>query len=303
MKNLLSIVVIITSFLCVNSALANNWQYQNNRIAISADGNNEPDNQHKWPRADPDDWGGTPVALALIAKYKQQKNLVHFSYNNFINAPAHTQETNQMKIGVDGAIKYWNFPKNRFFDVSVDAQAALDHLAAEIQKSTQNNPLYFLHMGPAEFFYRAVKQVIDAGHQESLKHVYVISHSGYNDNHLRRGDPKFDKQKVAEADKHHTMAQVIALSDERIHYKRIKDQNAKWDAHQLWNSEHNWQVWQWMKTHQDPSVKWLYQRMKQHPKKVADCSDAGLVYYLLTGDEDGSPSKLEALFKNGVLTN
>ncbi|WP_159084023.1 hypothetical protein [Saccharobesus litoralis] len=31
-----------------NLALAAGWHYDNNRIAISADGNNQPDNHHFW---------------------------------------------------------------------------------------------------------------------------------------------------------------------------------------------------------------------------------------------------------------
>ncbi|WAJ72139.1 hypothetical protein [Catenovulum adriaticum] len=55
-----------------------------------------------------------------------------------------------------------------------------------------------------------------------------------------------------------------------------------------------------MKNHSDESVSWIYQRMLQHPKGVADCSDAGMVYYLLLGDENGSPEKLKQLIGSGI---
>ncbi|WP_017446842.1 hypothetical protein [Gayadomonas joobiniege] len=300
MKFVLSILIYLITAINLVFAQTGGWNFNNNRIAISADGNNQADNLHRWPRADPDDWGGTAVALAIIAKLDARDNLVHYSYNNFVDAPAHTTETNEMADSVNGAIERWDFNKNKFFDASADHQAALDHLVKEISQSSAEDPLYFIHMGPAEFFYRAVKQVVEQGNAEHLSHVYVISHSGYNNNHLRRGDPKFDKHPVAAKDKHHTLAETISLSGQRLNYKQIQDQNAKWDANKLWNSEHDWSVWQWMKNHQDESIQWIYQRLKRHPKGVADCSDAGMVYYLLTGDDNGSPAKLQKLFAAGI---
>ena len=292
----LLIFLISTSFL----AQFQSSNYHNNRIAISADGNNQADILHFWPRADPDDWGAAPFALAIIAKTKLDNKLVHFSFNNFMDAPVHTSDINQMKIGVDGAINRWNFDKSKFFDVSAQYNKALEHLANEIAKSTVTDPLYFLHMGPAEFFYRVVKQVIADGNVESLAHVTIISHSGYNDNHLRRGDPKFDKTPVLAKDSHHKLEDVMALSGNRLKYIRIKDQNVEWDVNQGWNSGKNWTVWHWMKDHKDKSIAWVYERMEAHPEKVADASDAGLVYYLVTGDENANPVKLKQFFADGI---
>jgi hypothetical protein len=56
-----------------------------------------------------------------------------------------------------------------------------------------------------------------------------------------------------------------------------------------------------MKEHQDESVRWIYKPMQRHPKGVADFSDAGMVYFLLTGDENGSPAKFRKLVGDGVL--
>ncbi|AWB65663.1 hypothetical protein C2869_04070 [Saccharobesus litoralis] len=206
-----------------------------------------------------------------------------------------------MAIGANGAIKHWQFDASRFFDVSANYQKALNHLADTIAISTQANPLYFIHMGPPEFFYRVVEKVVQAGKTESLNHVYIISHSGYNDTHLRRGDPKYDKNPVADNQKHHTLQQAIALSGNRLKYKRIRDQNGEWDPNLLWNSKHNWQVWQWMKSHEDQTIGWIYERMKRHPDNVADCSDAGMLYYLFTGDEYGSPEKFKQFLGKGVM--
>ncbi|TNJ46397.1 hypothetical protein KFZ70_13255 [Tamlana fucoidanivorans] len=283
--------VIILMFLLPKSLIAQALGYNNNRIAISADGNNQADfhPEARWPRADPDDWGGTPVALSLIAKLSKQDKLVHFSYNNFIAAPKHTSETNYMADGVNGAITRWNYDASRFFDVPENPETAIKHLASEISKSTAQDPLYFIHMGPSEFFYLSIKHVIENGNIEALNHVYVISHSGYNDNHLRRKS-------------HHTMNQAIILSENRIKYKKIKDQNACNIPDKLWCSGTNFTPFHWMRDHNDEGIQWLYSRLHFHPdKRGADVSDAGMVYYLLLGDEDGNLTKLKSLFNNGIL--
>ena len=299
--NIKHLLLLIISYGCLPSLLsAQSLGYKNHRIAISADGNNQADNHHFWPRADPDDWGATPATLAILAKLKLQDQLVHFSYNNFVDAPPHTSETNHMKIGVEGGIKHWNFNADRFFDVSADFEAALSHLAKELEKSSSEDPLYFIHMGPAEFFYRAVKRVVNEGKADALEHVYVISHSDYNDNHLRRGDPKFDQAPVAEADKHHTIQETLSLSGNRLQYKKIKDQNSGNDPNAGWKSHDDWTVWYWMRDHKDPSVAWIYERMLVNQKNSADISDAGMLYYLLLGDEDGSPAKFQAFIGTGI---
>ena len=266
--------------------------YNNHRIAMSADGNNQSDNhpEANYPRADPDDWGGTPAALVMIAKKSLQGKLVHFSYNNFIGAPPHTNERNVMKEGVDGAIQRFGFDASRIFDVSANETAAVNHLANEIGKSTATDPLYFIHMGPSEFLYRAVQKTIDNGKINALSYVWIVSHSGYNENHLRRNS-------------HHTLSQVRALSGQRLEYKKIGDQNACQVPAEKWCSLKNFSPWHWIRDHVDPNVQWLYSRMLQNRKGHADISDAGMVFYLLTGDEKGSPSKFKNFIGNGIPTS
>ncbi|NME71737.1 T9SS type A sorting domain-containing protein [Flammeovirga aprica] len=286
-KNLLLLSVLL---LFIGQLFAQSLGYNNDRIAISADGNNQPDNhpEAKWPRADPDDWGGTPASLAIIAKLGLQDKVVHFSYNNFIDAPAHTTETNYMKEAVDGGIERWDFDASVFFDVPETLDASIAHLAEELGKSTAEDPLYFIHMGTSEFFYRAVQKVIDNGKVEALSHVQIISHSGFNDNHLRR-------------EAHHKMQEAIILSGNRLKYKKIADQNGCDNLDQLWCSGTDFTPWKWMETHSDPNIQWVYSRMQFHPQgKGADVSDAGMVYYLLVGDEFGSPAKFQSFIGDGI---
>lgn len=264
-------------------------KYNNNRIACSADGNAQPDLEYtgKYNYADPDDWGATPAALAMLAKKGLQNKLVHYSYNNFMPSPAHTTVRNYMKEGVDGSVRRWHYNKNVFFDVGFKKKQAIAHLKKEIVKSTKENPLYFVNMGPSEFLYQAVKLAINEGDTEALSYVYIISHSNYNDNHLRRPN-------------HHTIDDVISLSGNRLKFKRIKDQNNKGNPNEGWSSFHDWSVWHWLRDSDNPDFVWLWKSMKKHKEFRADISDAGMVYYLITGDADGNPKKFENFLGKGI---
>ncbi|MEM9527517.1 MAG: hypothetical protein AAGA31_12955 [Bacteroidota bacterium] len=289
--NLFSKLVVFTViFPCLLHGQTGGFNYQENRIACSADGNAQPDltYQGKYNYADPDDWGATPATLAMLAKMGVQNKLVHYSYNNFMPSPPHTTVRNYMKEGVDGSISRWNFKRKIFFDVGVKKKKALRHLKKQIEKSTKEDPLFFVHMGPSEFLYQAVAMVVDGKREEALSHVYVLSHSNYNDNHLRRPD-------------HHTLEEVIALSGNRIKFKRIKDQNKKNISDQGWSSSQDWSVWEWLKNHENEDIAWLWTSMHKHKHNKADISDAGMVYYLLTGDEDGNPAKFQAFLGDAII--
>jgi len=283
-------VIALLGYAAPTTLFAQGWDYGKHRIAVSADGNNQPDLEYtgKYNTADPDDWGATPAALAILVKVKLQKSLVHFSYNNFMPSPPHTTVRNFMKEGVDGAIARWGFDGGVFFDVGTQKEEALEHLKKELAKSSESDPLYFVNMGPSEFLYQAVKRVVDDGGIDALSHVRVLSHSNYNDNHLRRPD-------------HHTIQQVIELSGDRIQFKRIKDQNAPKDNPKVgWHTLQDWSHWDWLKEHRDPNVAWIWESMKKHQHNKADISDAGMMYYLITGDESGSPAKFQAFIGGGI---
>ncbi|MEM0991768.1 MAG: hypothetical protein AAF847_05510 [Bacteroidota bacterium] len=287
-KKLIGVLLLLISII-PNLIIAQTTKYNQNRIACSADGNAQPDLAYtgKYNYADPDDWGATPAALAMLAKMDLQDKLVHYSYNNFMPSPPHTTVRNYMKEGVDGAISRWDFNKKIFFDVGEKQKKAIKHLKKELEKSTAENPLFFINMGPSEFLYQSVKLVVEGKKAEALSHVYIISHSNYNDNHLRRPD-------------HHTINDVITLSGNRLHFERIKDQNNKKNPDKGWSSLHDWSVWDWLKNHEDPDIAWIWKSMKKHKEKRADISDAGMVYYLLTGDEDGNPSKFKAFLGSEI---
>ncbi|MFY0607700.1 MAG: hypothetical protein JXR10_13365 [Cyclobacteriaceae bacterium] len=281
--------ILMLSLICSVEMVAQGFSYANGRIAVSFDGNSEPDNEYKWPTGDPDDWGALAASCAIVAKLGLQDKLVHCSYNNFIDAPSGPDEENQLKISADGSIKRWGFDQSRFFDVTSQLEESKKHLAEEMGKSTANDPLYFLHAGLSEFVYQAVEEVINQGNIESLNYVYLLSHSKFNENEIRR-------------EYHRTWSDIKALSGERIKYKKIVDQNDKNNPINLWNSGKDFSVWYWMRDHPDPDVRWMYSRMEAHSGKVADISDCGLFFFLLQGDEFGNPQKFKDFVGEGIVT-
>ncbi len=278
---------VLTIALLTQLLKAQTWNYNNNRIAISFDGNSAPDHEYKWPWGDPDDWGASAASLAILAKLNMQDKLVHCSYNNFIDAPAGPNKENQLKISLEGGAERWNFDKSILFDVTTQLEASKQHLADEMAKSTAQDPLYFLHAGLSEFVYQAVELVMHSGDSCALKYVYLLSHSGFNEKEIRRPY-------------HHTWADIQELCGHRIQYRKIKDQNNKYDINKLWNSGKDFTVWYWMRDHKDPNIQWLYSRIETHSEGVADISDCGMLYYLLLGDEDGNPEKFRQFIGDGI---
>ena len=284
-EHILLLLIIVFNF--SSTVNAQSWNYNNNRIAISFDGNSAPDNQYKWPIGDPDDWGASAASLAIIAKLKLQDKLVHCSYNNFIDAPAGPDNENQNKISCDGAIIRWHFDASKFYDVTTQLEKAKTNLAIEMKKSTAKDPLYFIHAGLSEFVYQAVEKAIEMGGLEALKHVKLVSHSGFNENETRR-------------DWHHTWADIQELCGNRIQYHKINDQNACTKPNVLWCSGKDFSPWYWMRDHKDESIRWMYKRVQAHDTGKADISDAGMLFWLLTGDENGNPEKFNTFLGNGI---
>lgn len=287
MKKSYCLLIVLIISVVANGVNAQSWDYNNNRIAISFDGNSAPDHQYKWPIGDPDDWGATAASLAIIAKLQLQDKLVHCSYNNFIDAPSGPDGENQNKISCDGGIIRWQFDASRFFDVTTQLEEAKTNLAEEMVKSTANDPLYFLHAGLSEFLYQVVEEAIEMDGLESLQYVKLVSHSGFNENETRR-------------DRHRTWGDVQELCGNRIQYHKIKDQNACGVRDVLWCSGKDFSPWFWMRDHQDESIQWLYSRAQAHDTGKADISDAGMLFWLLTGDENGSPEKFKKFLGDGI---
>ncbi len=219
-----------------------------NRIAISADGN---------PDADADDVGATAITLAVLAKAGLQGNLVHFDFNNFLEYKKIEAADNRMWLSAMGGQARWGFDRSRFFDAAIDPDGAARHLTAEINKSTQDDPLNLIAAGPMELIYRA----LESADSSARTHVTIVSHHDYNE-HFK---PRLWQ---------HNLNDVRTLVP-KIGYLRIKDQNGKNGSglKGLANSDFDW-----LKSHADPNLNWVYDRITAGKP---DVSDAGMVTWLI----------------------
>jgi hypothetical protein len=226
------------------------------RIAISSDGN-----EH-----DADDWGATALSLAILARAGLQDKLVHYDYSNHIwgdnqNGPAQMTES-----ALGGATRF-GFHSNGFFDDRKALAASVAHITQLVNSSTAENPLYFIIAGPMEVAWRGLNAADDA----RVRNVVCISHSTWNDNHAKDHGG-------------HSYNDLLALGCGNGH---INDQNGGFKTG-------NMSAWDWLKSTNNGD--WLWSRINAvnaiGGSSVGDASDAGMVYYLVTGDKYGNVAKL-----------
>jgi CubicO group peptidase (beta-lactamase class C family) len=241
------------------------------RIAYSADGNFN----------DEDDWAASPAALAILAEFGVKEKLVHFDYNSILPKTDAAWEK-EHETSVLGAAKLYGYPRPVFHDCRRDRQKAIASIRKAIDASSDEDPLYFIVAGPMEVAYHAIQKADPA----RRKHVYVISHSRWNDG--------FGTKIAFE----HNKRSVIPLG---IRWVQIADQNRLLSTSPYGRSatEKEWLPWHWMRDSADPKVRFLWDRMRA--TKRADCSDAGMAYFLLTGDETADPAKLRTLLDSRVI--
>jgi hypothetical protein len=238
------------------------------RIAYSADGNHN----------DPDDWSASPVALAIIAEAGLRDRLVHFDYNSIL--PLTDPEWERIHAeSVLGAARLYRFDLTRFFDDRSNLDGAIASIVNAINASSADNPLYFIIAGPMEVPYRAMRMA----DPEKLQYVFCISHSRWNDGFAQDYTFTFTKRTIIEQD---------------IHWVQIQDQNRRLSYGQYGSpaTAPEFAPYFWMRDSHDPNVKFLWERMVVSTRP--DPSDAGMAWFLVSGDEECTPEKLQSLLEN-----
>jgi hypothetical protein len=240
------------------------------RIAWSADGNHN----------DPDDWAASPVALAIFAACGARDRLVHFDYNSILpqTDPAWEKTHAESVLAAAGRFGY---DRSAFFDCRTDLEGAVAGIARAIDESSADNPLYFVIAGPVEVPLRGIEKS-DPGKR---KHVYCLSHSRWNDGY----SPRYTFTA--------TKRSVIASG---VHWVQIQDQNRLLSTSPYGRaaSPEQWRPYRWMRDSNDLGVRFLWERLQASTRP--DPSDAGMAYFLMTGDEQADPVKLEALLDRHV---
>jgi len=237
------------------------------RIAYSADGNHN----------DPDDWIASPVTLAILAEAGLKDRLVHFDYNCILPETKPDWEQTHAE-SVLGAAERYGFDKSVFFDCRKNLNEALASITKAINDSSADNPLYFIIAGPVEVPYRGLQKSDPTKRQ----FVYCISHSRWNDGFASRYKFSFTKRSVIEQD---------------VHWVQIQDQNRRLSFGRYGTPAppDEFKPYFWMRDSRDVNVRWLWGRMLVSTRP--DPSDAGMTWFLVTGDEQCDPPKLKRLLE------
>lgn len=249
------------------------------RIAVVADGNYR----------DSDDIAGTPVSLAILRALGLEKTLVHYSHSCDLKPgtgdPGGEFREREMQESCDGTAGRWGgFDHLRFQNALRTQDATANHLAQQIDKSSESDPLWIIEAGEPDILWMAVNRSEAA----KRKHVFIVTHHPAND----AGDT-------------HDLADVMRLGIPEANLHRIPDQNT------LLKKPLN--TWHWARDHKDGRIKWLWERgnlaqtaAMKYPGIVGsfDPSDAGMIWYWATLDKGGDRAcdvpKLQKLFTEFV---
>ncbi len=261
---LLMVCCLLTGFHTQTWAQIN---FPGGRIALSYDGNIH----------DQDDWGASAMALAMLDAAGLNSKVVHLDYNNHLSQSVSAWEQEMIKSTMDGA-KRFGFNSAVFFNNQTQLSASISHLASAINASSSNNPLWIIAGGPMETVWRG----INAAQRSQRKYVKVVSHSAWNESH-----DQDDHGGSGSLDHNWNSLKSSFQSDGVVFYDHnyVKDQNNS-------NGEYDFNTsksyWYWLRDSSNPDLQWLYSRNYFSDK--FDVSDAGMVYWLMTGGPNGGCS-------------
>jgi hypothetical protein len=235
------------------------------RIAWSSDGNYH----------DRDDIGGSAMALALLAERGQQSRLVHWDYNSHLGSSITSWEKDMTTATVGTATQFGDGADQIFRDSQENLTAAVTHLRAVIDASTASNTLCLVGAGPMGVIYRA----LDGSNTDAHQHVTLISHSTWNNNH----DDDDNKWNLAD----------IRRDLPQVGYTQIPDQNPGL------GTGGDEAKWSWMADNTDARLQFVHNVVNNIMNKKGDVSDAGMMYFIITGDKAGNASKLRSFLTAG----
>ena len=239
------------------------------RIAIVADGNSP----------DPDDIGATAVMFGILKGADLRDRLVHLSHScdldpfmnggsQSINAANELRRQNKLHALCGEGIGFFGpFPNlTNYYNCRTQQAAAVNDLRDAINASTANDPLWIIEAGEPDI----IGYALQAATASKRQFVHVISHHPANDN---SGD-------------FFTWQQILNFG---VTEHQIGDQNVGLQV--LMNTG----LWDWAENHPNPGISWIWDQLKyaEQDGVVAfqtnkfDCSDAGMLYWWMTGASSG----------------
>lgn len=285
-KIILTVFFLLATNIFVSAGASDTWQGKG-RIAFSSDGNFH----------DHDDIQATKMSMMIIAKEGLQDKLVLYTYADHIWGS--DDQLEKMHIVALGSKEKFGFHDANFMAAVENPTAAYNAMAEVIAVSTADNPLFIVAAGPMQVVGEGLR-IANETNANALNHITVISHSDWNNNH---GQSKKDP----ETTNHDgwTWDMMKSSFGSKVNFRKISDQNGT--PPNVYTSNDKFKAstmasWAWMNTHQDPNVNWVYQNHTgKGSNSAADYSDAGMAFYLLTGDEMGNPVKLKSFIGDDII--
>jgi hypothetical protein len=231
------------------------------RIAITSDGNAH----------DKDDIGGTPMSVALLFSAGLSDKLVHLDHSNHLLHEGHSgaaskpemlQEMIESTTGA--ATRFGHLDSAIIFNCQTQLDAATRNFVRAALRSSAADPLWFICAGPMTTANRYL-EAVKAADPAKLAFIRCISHSANNGKH----DPV---QSWARMQREFPSATFLTIANQNI---------AGGEQGLCSPLKH----WEWLKDSANPDLRWLHSRNRTAKSNEGkfDVSDAGMVYYVLSG--------------------
>ena len=237
------------------------------QLVFQYDGNNN----------DEDDISALPVAALMTERFGLSDTTTFFYGNNI----AEGTNEEQHKELTDGAM-FAEALGIDTVDVQADADAAVQQLAA-IYNSGQK--ILSIEGGPMEIVYRA----LELTNEENLDNIWLLSHSTWNEKY-----PQIEAGKDQDTRSWYDVANdfpSLKMTD-------IFDQNGNQNPDEQYDNQN----WADLGTSDDPVLRAARDVMEGAGKleagKEDDASDAGMLWFALTGNERGNAQEAIAEFES-----
>ncbi len=265
-------------------------KYPGGRMALSFDGNVHDD----------DDIIALPVSMGMIWAAGLNNKVAHVEYNNHIcsHGAENDGSTNfqgddaiNMQESANGSIKRFGFDGTKFFDFSTKGTEATTNFIAAINASSATDPLWIIAAGPMETVWRA----LNGSQSTKRQYVTIISHSRWNQNHGDCGSNShtwtdlvedFTANGVKFVESCGYNSSSPCTNQQLSSSGFLADQNIS-------NGDNDFSTpidkWHWLRDSSNPNLSWIFTRNPFGTK--FDPSDAGIVYFLLTGGPNNGGAK------------